>query len=98
MGLYRAFSEGCQLALGYPLIRGLHHFLDDETLGVTGLVSLVAADVMTSWADTTAFMYGGWYWLFMSCGEDDGVDGDEIVTIVVAVVVVMMMIVYCLFS
>ena len=71
MGLYRAFSQGCQLALGYPLVKGLHRFLDDESLGVAGLVSLVAADLMTSWADTTAFMYGGWYcclFCFYGCG------------------------------
>ena len=95
MGLYRAFSQGCQLALGYPLVRGLHRFLDDESLGVAGLVSLVAADLMTSWADTTAFMYGGWYCfyvLFWFCfflwlwygGGDDGV---------VAMVVVIMVLI-----
>ena len=95
MGLYRAFSQGCQLALGYPLVRGLHRFLDDESLGVAGLVSLVAADLMTSWADTTAFTYGGWYCfyvLFWFCfflwlwygGGDDGV---------VAMVVVIMVLI-----
>ena len=98
MGLYRAFSQGCQLALGYPLVRGLHRFLDDESLGIAGLVSLVAADLMTSWADTTAFMYGGWYcfyvlFLFLWLWYGGGDDGVVAMVVVVMVLITEMMIV-----